>query len=318
VIKFKAYLRLMRLPNIVTAMSDILAGIAIGASNLANTFGGVSDRHISFGELLITNQTLEPLKPISLLVLSTIGLYGGGVVLNDVFDAELDKVERPERPIPSGAVSRRAATIFGILLLCVGVIAAALAAGSLFSYSALIAFTIAIAAILYDRWAKHNDFFGPLVMGFCRACNLLLGISILAYSVPAFWHVALVPLVYIAAITMVSRGEVHGGRKGTLYFAMFLYAAVILAMVFVSLNNSTVQSTLPFLLILALMILVPLQAAIQNPSGPAIGKAVKGGVIGLIALNAAWAAAFGDIFFAIVIILLLPVSIGLSRMFAVT
>ncbi len=308
----------MRLPNIITAISDILAGIAIGASNLANTFGRVSDHHISFGELLITNDTAEPFRPIGFLVLSTIGLYGGGVVLNDVFDAELDKRERPERPIPSGLISKSSATIFGVLLLVLGIVAAGLSADTFISYSLVIATVIAIAAVVYDRWMKHNSFLGPLTMGFCRACNLLLGISILSYSLNIFWHLAFVPLVYIAAITMVSRGEVHGGKRNTLYFAMTLYALVMLAVLFVAYSNGALRLSLPFILILALMILVPLQNAIKTPSGPAIGKAVKGGVIGLIALNAAWAAAFNDIFFAIAIILLLPLSILLARMFAVT
>jgi 4-hydroxybenzoate polyprenyltransferase len=308
----------MRLPNIITAISDVLAGIAIGASNLANTFGRVSDHHISFGELLITNDSLTPLKPIGLLVLSTIGLYGGGVVLNDVFDADLDKRERPERPIPSGLISKRSAALFGTALLILGILAAAISGDSISSYSTIIALVIAIGAVVYDRWAKHHSFLGPVTMGFCRACNLLLGISILGYSVPVFWHLAIVPLIYIAAITMVSRGEVHGGKKTTLYFAMVLYVLVMLAIAFVGYSNAALRSALPFLLILALMILVPLQNAIREPSGPNIGKAVKGGVIGIIALNAAWAAAFGDIFFAIAIILLLPVSILLARLFAVT
>jgi 4-hydroxybenzoate polyprenyltransferase len=308
----------MRLPNIITAISDVLAGIAIGASNLANTFGRVSDHHISFGELLITNDSLTPLKPIGLLVLSTIGLYGGGVVLNDVFDADLDKRERPERPIPSGLISKRSAALFGTALLILGILAAAISGDSISSYSTIIALVIAVGAVVYDRWAKHHSFLGPVTMGFCRACNLLLGISILGYSVPVFWHLAIVPLIYIAAITMVSRGEVHGGKKTTLYFAMVLYVLVMLAIAFVGYSNAALRSALPFLLILALMILVPLQNAIREPSGPNIGKAVKGGVIGLIALNAAWAAAFGDIFFAIAIILLLPVSILLARLFAVT
>ena len=33
------------------------------------------------------------------------------MVLNDVFDAEVDAREQPDRPIPSGRVSRRAAAL---------------------------------------------------------------------------------------------------------------------------------------------------------------------------------------------------------------
>lgn len=317
--KVIGYLRLMRLPNIVTAISDILAGIAIAGSMLANTFGRVSDRHVSFGELLITNNTAEPFKPILLLVLATIGLYGGGVVLNDVFDSRLDKIERPERPIPSGLISRKSAARFGILLLIGGILAAAFVnAPNFLSYSTLLAIAIAIGAVVYDKWFKHYTVLGPLTMGFCRACNLLLGMSILDFSIQHFWYVALIPLIYIGAITMISRGEVHGGKKGTLYFAFVLYLITLVSVSLVSYWRSTLNFSLPFVLILALMILLRLQAAINKPEGSLIGKAVKGGVLGLIALNGAWAAAFGDIFFATFIIILLPVSVLLARMFAVT
>jgi 4-hydroxybenzoate polyprenyltransferase len=66
------------------------------------------------------------------------------------------------------------------------------------------------------------------------------------------------------------------------------------------------------------MIFPPLQKAIRNPAGPLIGKAVKAGVIALIVMNASWAAAFGAIYFALLILLLLPVSMLLAKLFAVT
>ena len=81
----------MRPANIVTSVADILAGIAIASA---------------------PGSLVERIWPAALLLcLSTACLYGGGIVFNDVFDAELDKVERPERAIPSGLVSRREATL---------------------------------------------------------------------------------------------------------------------------------------------------------------------------------------------------------------
>jgi 4-hydroxybenzoate polyprenyltransferase len=71
---------------------------------------------------------------------------------------------------------------------------------------------------------------------------------------------------------------------------------------------------LPF----AWMIFSTLAKTIRVPAPQNIGKAVKGGVIALILMNAAWAVAFGAIILAIVIVLLLPLSLWLSKMFAVT
>jgi 4-hydroxybenzoate polyprenyltransferase len=289
----------MRPANIITAVADILAGVAIaGSITLFHSFD---------------------LNAVLMLVISTAFLYGGGVVLNDVFDADLDKIERPERPIPSGLIDKSAAALFGIILLLGGIAAAAFShAHDLLSLSTLLATIIAIAAVVYDKWMKHHAFLGPLTMGFCRGCNLLLGMSILAGAVELSWFLAVVPVMYIFAITMISRGEVHGGSRSTLYIAALLYILVVAALLLVSFYMETMPSTLPFAAFFVFMIFIPLQKAINKPEASRIGKAVKSGVISLIILDATWAAAVGNWKMALMIIVLLPVSIGLARLFAVT
>ena len=166
----------MRPANIVTAVADILAGIAIA------------------GFFLDTPQDILPLAG---LVAATIGLYGGGVVMNDVFDAELDAVERPERPIPSGVVLKTEATMLGFLLLTGGIIFAL----KVSVFSGILAMIIAMAALVYDKWTKHHAFIGPLNMGICRGLNLLLGLSIIGSRAMDYWYLAIIPIIYIAAIT---------------------------------------------------------------------------------------------------------------------
>jgi 4-hydroxybenzoate polyprenyltransferase len=297
--QLKGYLRLMRPANIVTAISDILAGVAIAGYFTGNSAGEI-----------------QPL-PVALLVLSTIGLYGGGVVFNDVFDAELDKIERPERPIPSGLITKKGAALLAIVLLLIGVVAASFVHQS-FIPSGLIALVTAIAALVYDKWGKHHSFLGPLNMGACRGLNLMLGISIIPAALYQYWAISLVPVLYIAAITMISRGEVHGGKKGTLYAASLFYLLVIVAILLVSFSNKTILFSSLFLVFFGVMIFMPLRKAIQDPKGALIGKAVKAGVLALILMNAAWAAAFGTLSLALLIVLLLPLSIWMAKAFAVT
>lgn len=291
-----ACIRLMRPANIVTSVADVLAGITI-----SGFFSGYETN---------ANQEL----PVILLCISTIGLYGGGVVFNDVFDASLDAVERPERPIPSGLVTQKQASVLGILLLFVG-IAGALLAGPA---PGVISISISAAALIYDKWGKHHSLLGPLNMGICRGLNLLLGISILTQSLSSWWFLALIPVIYIASITMISRGEVHGGGKPLLYAASLLYLLVIGCVLYFARTKQTILPTMLFLLLFGWMILKPLFSAIRQPSGKNIGKAVKAGVIALIILDASLTAAFDSLFMALGILLLLPVSWGLSRLFAVT
>ncbi len=294
--KATGYLRLMRPANIITSVADVLAGIAIS------------------GYLANQSFQIQNLIPILLLCFSTIGLYGGGVVFNDVFDAALDKIERPERPIPIGLITITEASAAGALMLIAGIISARISSPA----SGIIAFLIAVSALVYNKWGKHHSFLGPVNMGLCRGLNLLLGISIVPSAVNNWWFLAVVPIIYIASITMISRGEVHGGSRNTLYIAALFYSIVIILILYFALIKGSVLFSLVFLLPFAWMIFNPLLKAIKEPAGKNIGKAVKAGVLALILMNAAWAAAFGALYLALVIILLLPLSLKLGKIFAVT
>jgi 4-hydroxybenzoate polyprenyltransferase len=286
----------MRPANIVTSVADVLAGIAISGFFTYRPF------HTDY------------LLNVILLSLATIGLYGGGVVFNDVFDAGLDRVERPERPIPSGLITVNEATVLGSALLAGGILAAFLCN----PWSGFIACAIMLAALVYNRWGKHHKLAGPLNMGLCRGLNLLLGISILPMALNNWWALAIIPIIYIASITMISRGEVHGGSRAILYIACFLYSLVIGFILYFSFKKGMLLLSLVFLLPFTWMIFTPLIKAIREPVGRNIGKAVKAGVLALILMNAAWAAAFGAIYAAIFIVLLLPISLRLGKIFAVT
>lgn len=289
----KAFLSLTRPANLVTAVADVLAGMAIA--------GYFAD-------------PAPDAAPVGWLCLATVGLYGGGVVFNDVFDAELDAVERPERPIPSGVVSKGAASALGGALLLVGV-------GTSFlvnKTAGLLAIGIAVASLVYDRFGKHNKLLGPLNMGLCRGLNLLLGVSVLPDQVVPWAWIALVPIVYIAAITMISRGEVHGGRSTTLRSAGLLYALVIGCVAALAQQTGQLGTALPFLLLFGYYIFPPLWRAVREPVGPNIGAAVRAGVLSLIVMNAAWVAAFANFPLAILVFCLLPLSRLLARIFAVT
>lgn len=295
----KGYLRLARPANLPTAAADVLAGVAI-----SGVLTGIS---------LNTDWNTSKLWDIALLVFSSVFLYAAGVVLNDVFDFKLDKVERPERPIPSGLVSVRSAAVFGGVLMNLGVLFSFLVG----SVSGMVAVTLGLSILLYDAFGKHHSFFGPLNMGICRGLNLLLGITILGnYS---HWGFFIFPVIYIAAITLISRGEVHGNNKGHIILAGALYSSVILGIgVLFSTLGLNVLEAVPFLLLFGFFIFRPLLKAYSDNSPKNIKKAVMAGVISIIVLDASLAVGFSHWWVGIVILLLLPLSIYLSKLFAVT
>jgi 4-hydroxybenzoate polyprenyltransferase len=298
-----AYFRLMRPANIITAMADIMLGYAASGALLALPIWQSSTFSIIH------------MQPLFWLIMSTIGLYGGGVVFNDVFDAELDRVERPERPIPSGQASIGGAAGLGTFLLVGGV----LAAWQVSLISALIAFAVACLALMYDWKGKHHPLLGPVNMGACRGGNLLLGISVIPAAVESLWYLALIPIVYISAITMVSRGEVHGGNTQALKGALFLYVSVIGGIICLAfLPEFNILYSLPFIVLFAYLIFPPLFKALPAKDPSLIFKAVKAGVLALIVMDASIAAGFAGWQYGLVVLLLLPLSRYIAKSFAVT
>jgi 4-hydroxybenzoate polyprenyltransferase len=291
----KDYMRLLRPANIITAITDVLAGISLSG-------------------VFLLDQSHLTLNIMALLCLSTIGLYGGGIVFNDIFDAPLDKIERPERPIPRGTISIQAALLVGIVFFLIG-LTAAFVANPVAGYLAVF---IVLAALLYNKWGKHQAILGPPNMGLCRGLNLLLGLSIIPDQVFSMWYIAFVPILYIGAITLISKGEVHGSSKTPLFIAAILYAIVVSAIGLLANYNQYFLLTATVLLAFSWMVYRPLWKAIRDSSGKNIRKAVKAGILGLIIMNAGWALASGVFSIALIMLLMLPLTLWLGRFFAVT
>lgn len=189
------WLKLLRLPTVFTALSNILCGFYIASPE--------RDLAIMVGQ-----------PALWLLLAASAGLYLGGMVLNDVFDVALDRQERPERPIPAGQVSRTAAAVFGSLLLVMGLTSATAASvlGETGFTSLNLAVVLAAAIVLYDSLLK-NTIAAPLGMGVCRGLNLLLGAStgltlnqLLTPDSAVFW-IALALSVYVMGVTWFARNE---------------------------------------------------------------------------------------------------------------
>ncbi len=182
----RAWLQLLRPPNAFTVPGDVVAGFFL--AGLARAGHNAARR-------------LAP------LVLASLCLYLGGLALNDWFDRDADRRERPDRPIPSGGVSARAALAAGAGLLVLGIGLAALAGTA----SALLAAGIAGLVLLYDGPARRVAPLGFLVMGLCRGANLLLGATPLFPRIPvSAVAAAAVETLYVTAVTAAAKRETEG------------------------------------------------------------------------------------------------------------
>ena len=201
-----AWLQFFRLPNLPTAPGDALAGAAFA---LLVAGGGDARRALAAGA-------------------AAFFLYLYGLADNDVAGAAEDARETPDRPIPRGAISLRAAKVAraACLLLALGLGAGFGLPGAWWLAAA--ALTAAIG--LYNRVK------GVWLMGACRGLSVLGGAAaawtggLAPRPVLALGVLALGWTAYVAAVTRLSEGEERAsGGLGRRRFAWGLAAWAPLA-----------------------------------------------------------------------------------------
>jgi 4-hydroxybenzoate polyprenyltransferase len=172
-------LQLLRPPNLFTVPGDPLCALLIA------THGQWSWR-------------------IAPCIIISLASYCAGLVINDLADFSEDLRDRPARPLPSGAVSRKAAIALAILFIAI-----ALAAAASVSRILLILTLLLQAEILwYNLLAKKSPFLAPIAMGLCRGLSVLVGAVAIGPPPTLAIAAAAVIAIYIAAVTALARREV--------------------------------------------------------------------------------------------------------------
>jgi 4-hydroxybenzoate polyprenyltransferase len=288
-----AYLRLMRLPNVFTAIADIAMGFVFVHDMRQGLLAGLRDSWPS----------------LVLLMAASSLLYTAGMIWNDVFDLEVDRRERPFRPLPAGQISLTSATRLGMLMLVAGVLLAALAGWVHRPQevspwrSGIVAALLALAVLAYDAWLKNTPL-GPLGMGLCRFLNVLLGMSAAGFASPpeesflsyhaSSWLVAAGFGIYITGVTWFARSEATSSNRTQLTLAtvvMMVGIGLIALLPVVPQENKPLRLPTQFVFllfgVLALPTLRRALGAIQDPQPENVQGVVKHCIMSLIVLNAA-------------------------------
>jgi len=101
------------------------------------------------------------------------GLFitGAGMVLNDYYDLEIDKINTPHRPLPSGRISQKNALFYSIGLFIIGLFFAAL----LNIYCLLLALFNIFLEFLYSRKFKRVFLVGNIMVSWFTASTFIFG-----------------------------------------------------------------------------------------------------------------------------------------------
>ena len=246
--RLRTLLVLGRVSNLPTVWSNCLAGWWLG--------GG------------------ETVGKLPLLLLGVSALYTGGMFLNDAFDADFDRHRRPERPVPSGAISLAAVWGWGCAWLALGLLCLTL----LGKTTGALAVVLAICIVIYD--ATHKAIAAsPWLMGVCRLWVYAIAASTGADGLngwPLWCGVALG--IYVAGLSYVAQRESF--RKPIPYWPLVLLAAPIV----LATMMDTGEYRMPGLwlsLVLVLWVVYCTRTIIQ-PGGVNVSRIVSGLLAGIV------------------------------------
>lgn len=286
----RAVVELVRAPAALTVPGDALAGAAAAGW----PFGAAT--------------------PV--LALSSALLYWAGMALNDYADRDLDAVERPERPIPSGRVRPGFA-----LGLSAGLTAAAIGAAGLAGGRRALGVAVPLAATVwaYDLVLKATPA-GPVAMAASRSLDVLLGAGTgrLREALPPAAMVG----AHTLAVTALSRREVTGGGPALPATSLATTGAVALAAATWPVARRRPGRAARLLRQVAGAGLLGSYvstagraqlAAVADPGAERIRRAVGAGILGLIPLQASLAARTGALPTAAAVAAGLPLARRLSR-----
>ena len=192
---------------------------------------------VIIGEVAIAGR-IPSITQMVLGFLVSFSLTASAMVVNDIVDLEIDRINAPTRPLPSGRISRNQALVFGGVLALLGV-ASALALSPLLFAIAVVTFLVSLT---YNLYGKKLGLPGNIMVGFTIAVPFLFGgITVsgtINFDIASFFSLAFLATVgreitkgiadvigdKVKGIKTIA--IVHGSRVAAVSAAAFYLAAV--------------------------------------------------------------------------------------------
>jgi geranylgeranylglycerol-phosphate geranylgeranyltransferase len=155
---------------------------------------------VAAGYIISGGSSVAEMWPAALI---TAAVTGAGNIVNDCYDLQIDRVNKPRRPLPSGRLTYR--TAVWLYSVCTAVITA----GAFFflpSKIALLVVSWQLALYFYARWAKRMFVVGNLLVAAVTSSVFLAG-ALLTGNAAA----AAVP-ISIAFVFVLSRELIKGAE----------------------------------------------------------------------------------------------------------
>ncbi len=221
-----------------------IAGAVRGYGELTRPGNALAAGVLTFTGAFVAGGVSLTSVPVAVAVATTVLATGGGNAVNDYFDREIDEVNRPDRPIPRGAVTARGALVETTILFgsAIGL------ALTLPPTAIAIAIVNLLLLIAYTEFFKGTPGLGNFVVAFLTGSTFLFGGAAVGDPFGATILFALSGLATLAREVIKDVEDIAGDRQkglSTLPIAVSKRAALQIAAV--SLIVGVVASVVPYL-----------------------------------------------------------------------
>lgn len=190
------------------------------------------------------------------MLFSRVSLYGFitgfsisaySMIINDVYDIEIDKINQPERPLPKGIISINSALLLSIILLLIGIVGSFLIS----YYSVLVAVTFSLLSWFYNIWGKRQGIIGNSIVAFSMSIPFIFGgiitgnISLLVWSISLIAFLAGMGREIVKTIADIDGDKIKGIRSVSITYgskramqiaSIFIFISILISFIPVYFN----------------------------------------------------------------------------------
>ncbi len=156
---------------------------------------------------LCTDGSIPP-KALIAAALSAALVNAAGNAFNDLLDVDIDRVNRPERPLPSQRIAPRTAGIYAAAMAVLGIVIAL----SISPLHALLAAAISALLIVYSAYLKTSVLWGNALVGLLAAAAFPYG-ALVSGALDRAWIPATFALLFHVVREIVKDVEDMAGDR---------------------------------------------------------------------------------------------------------
>lgn len=194
--KFKAVIEIIRPINCLMGALTVIIGIL-------NTRTGVS--------------LLNLILNLIIGVITYILIAGSGMVINDIYDIEIDKINRPERPIPRGDLSLKEAKFLYVGILIIGILLSSIHSLllNLGFLNIIVASFFGFIGWLYAAYGKKSGFFGNIIVSVSFSIGLIYGAILNGRIIPIYIYFFFLTSFFLLLAREIVKGceDIEGDKR---------------------------------------------------------------------------------------------------------